>query len=92
MSLIKQVTQAITRRGSGTAQDIHPEFPDVTLDQVRRALTNACRTGELQSIRRGAGLGRARGRLPTTYGPPSHQTVPPLNTRMPVNSVWGLAA
>ena len=92
MSLIKQVSEAITRRGSGTAQDIHPEFPDVTLDQVRRALTNACRTGQLQSIRRGAGLGRARGRLPTTYGP-VHDIELPLNSgRMPVNSVWSLAA
>lgn len=91
MSLIKAVTAAIARRGSGTANDIHPEFPDVTLEQVRRALVNACRMGQLQPIRRGVGLGRAKGRTPTTYGPLLAH-VPPFNCRLPVNSVWSLAA
>lgn len=31
MSLIKQVSEAITRRGSGTAQDIHRNFPGCPL-------------------------------------------------------------
>jgi len=91
MSLIKQVSAAIVRRGSGTANDIHPEFPGFTLLQVRRALVNACYTGHLRPIRHGVGLGRARGRTPTTYGP-LQTHVPPLNRRMPVNSVWSLAA
>lgn len=91
MSLIKQVSQAITRRGTGTAESIAHEFPDHTITQVRVALVNACRTGQLRAIRRGASQGRGLGRLPTTYGPV--QSIPvPLNRRMPVNSVWSLAA
>jgi len=92
MSLIKQVSAAVIERGTATSEDILPLFPNVSAVQVRHALANACRTGQLLAIKRGAGLGRSRGRLPTTYGPPTYEVVPPLNTRMPVNSVWGLGA
>lgn len=92
MSLIKQVTAAILERGTGTSEDIREQFLHVTDDKMRRALANACRTGQLRALKRGAGLGRGKGRLPTLYGPPCADVVPPLNRRMPVNSVWSLAA
>jgi hypothetical protein len=92
MSLIKQVSAAIIERGTGTSEDILHLFPHVSAVQVRHALANACRTGQLRSLKHGAGLGRGKGRLPTLYGPPQADVTPPLNRRMPVNSVWALAA
>lgn len=86
MSLTRQVADAINRRGSSTAADLLPEFPDCTLRQLIDALYHARTAGLVSLEKQGRNLGFRLGRELSTYGRPARKSLPA------VSSVWDLGS
>lgn len=89
MSDTKRVAEAVIRRGGATAEEIAPEFPELTITQVRRAMTNAAYRGLLAKLKDGGGSRRrvrSPGKSPNTYGAPP---VAPMKPPADVFRVWG---
>lgn len=87
-SLALRVAAAVKRRGAASLDDVAPEFPKFTREQVRCALQNATSLRHLQlKVRGNAKAKRASVWEPTPFAQPKVRLI----EQRPPNSAWELA-
>lgn len=89
MSLIQTVAALVEEAGTAHADQLLPDCPGYTRQQVISALQNAAQLGLIHCVARRC-AGRPLGALPGIYAPGRSGETPKLR-RAPVASVWDYA-